>query len=202
MTISTLPAESATLLDLRADMSMSARQRFAIADIVKGSALWRLSWTLGWLDIKLRYRGSVLGPFWLTLSTGIMVGALGLLYSSLFHMNLHEYLPFLSLSLVLWGFLSTLISEACTTFTEAEVDHPLGTHAVLRVCHHGSSFATCWRWRTTSWSSSSCLPCFRYRRAWRPSWHSPAWCCGSWMRWHWRCCSAVSAHGSATSNRS
>ncbi len=120
MTISTLPAESATLLDLRADMSMSARQRFAIADIVKGSALWRLSWTLGWLDIKLRYRGSVLGPFWLTLSTGIMVGALGLLYSSLFHMNLHEYLPFLSLSLVLWGFLSTVISEACTTFTEAE----------------------------------------------------------------------------------
>ena len=46
----------------------------------------------------------MLGPFWLTLSTGIMVGALGLLYSTLFHMNLHEYLPFLSLSLVLWGF--------------------------------------------------------------------------------------------------
>ena len=115
MTISTLPAESATLLDLRADMSMSARQRFAIADIVKGSALWRLCWTLGWLDIRLRYRGSMLGPFWLTLSTGMMVGALGLLYSSLFHMNLHEYLPFLSLSLVLWGFLGTVVGEACTT---------------------------------------------------------------------------------------
>lgn len=28
-------------------------------------------------DIKLRYRGSLLGPFWITLSTMIMVGRLG-----------------------------------------------------------------------------------------------------------------------------
>ena len=101
-------------------MSFSARQALAISDVAKGSRLWRLAWTLGWLDIKLRYRGSMLGPFWLTLSTGIMVGALGLLYASLFHMDLHEYLPFLSLSMVLWGFLSAVVSEACTTFTEAE----------------------------------------------------------------------------------
>ncbi|HUN44602.1 MAG TPA: ABC transporter permease [Acetobacteraceae bacterium] len=118
--MTSIPIEGATLLDLRADMSLSARHELAISDIVKGSRLWRLAWTLGWLDIKLRYRGSMLGPFWLTLSTGIMVGALGLLYASLFHMNLHEYLPFLSLSLVLWGFLSAMVSEACITFTEAE----------------------------------------------------------------------------------
>ncbi|HUB12552.1 MAG TPA: ABC transporter permease [Acetobacteraceae bacterium] len=120
MSTTTIPTDGAPLLDLRADMSLAARQRFAVADIVNGSALWRLSWTLGWLDIKLRYRGSLLGPFWLTLSTGVMVGALGLLYASLFHMNLHEYLPFLSLSIVLWGFLSAVVSESCTTFTEAE----------------------------------------------------------------------------------
>lgn len=120
MTTSTYPAQGTALLDLRADMSLSARQKFAFADISKGLALWRLSWTLGWLDIKLRYRGSVLGPFWLTLSTGIMVAALGLLYSGLFHTNLHDYLPFLSLSLVLWNFLSAVVSESCVTFTEAE----------------------------------------------------------------------------------
>ena len=120
MTTTSIPIESATLLDLRADMSFSARQTLSVSDIVKGCRLWRLAWTLGWLDIKLRYRGSMLGPLWLTLSTGIMVGALGLLYSSLFHMNLHEYLPFLSLSMVLWGFLSAVVSEACTTFTDAE----------------------------------------------------------------------------------
>jgi len=49
-----------------------------------------------------------------------MVAALGVLYSSLFKMEIHDYLPFLALSLVLWGFISALIGEACTCFQAAE----------------------------------------------------------------------------------
>ncbi len=120
MTIATAPAAKDALLDLRADMSLSARHRLAVRDVSNGATLWPLAWTLGWLDIKLRYRGSMLGPFWLTLSTGIMVASLGVLYSTLFQMDLHEYLPFLSLSIVLWNFLSALVSESCMTFTEAD----------------------------------------------------------------------------------
>lgn len=108
------------LLDLHGDMSTAARHRLATADVIKGISLWPLARTLGWLDIKLRYRGSMLGPFWLTLSTGIMVGALGFLYSVLFHTDIHTYLPFLSLSIVLWNYLGAIVSEACGTFTEAE----------------------------------------------------------------------------------
>lgn len=105
---------------LRADMTMTSRNRWAVADIVGGLRLWRLALALGWLDIRLRYRGSMLGPFWLTISTGVMVASLGLLYSTLFKLNLREYLPFLALSQVLWGFLAALVSEACGVFTEAE----------------------------------------------------------------------------------
>ena len=82
--------------------------------------MWRLGLTLGWLDIRLRYRGSLLGPFWLTLSTAIMVGSLGFLYATLFHMDLHEYLPFIALSQVLWGFIGGMIGDGCTCFTQAE----------------------------------------------------------------------------------
>ncbi len=101
-------------------MSWTARQRFAVGDVRAGIRLWRLAWSLGWLDIRLRYRGSMLGPFWLTISTGVMVGSLGLLYSALFHMTLRDYLPFLALSQVLWGFLATLVSDSCAAFTESE----------------------------------------------------------------------------------
>jgi lipopolysaccharide transport system permease protein len=110
----------ATDLNLRADMRMATRNRWAVADIADGARLWRLAWALGWLDIRLRYRGSMLGPFWLTISTGVMVAALGVLYSTLFKIGLRDYLPFLALSQVLWGFLAALVSEACTTFTDAE----------------------------------------------------------------------------------
>lgn len=107
-------------LDLTPHATFAGRQGLAVADMSLGLRLWRLCWTLGWLDIRLRYRGSVLGPFWLTLSTAIMVGSLGVLYSTLFRMNLHEYLPFLALSLVLWNFLAALVGDACACFTGAE----------------------------------------------------------------------------------
>jgi lipopolysaccharide transport system permease protein len=107
-------------LNLRADMTLATRNRWAMADIFGGARLWRLALALGWLDIRLRYRGSMLGPFWLTISTGVMVGALGVLYSTLFKINMRDYLPFLALSQVLWGFLASLVSEACTTITDAE----------------------------------------------------------------------------------
>jgi len=107
-------------LTLRADMTVGTRNRWAMADVAGGIKLWRLAWALGWLDIRLRYRGSMLGPFWLTISTGVMVAALGVLYSTLFKIDLRDYLPFLALSQVLWGFLAALVSEACTVFTDAE----------------------------------------------------------------------------------
>jgi lipopolysaccharide transport system permease protein len=110
----------ATELNLQAGMTAATRNRWAMADVAGGLRLWRLAWALGWLDIRLRYRGSMLGPFWLTISTGVMVAALGLLYSTLFKIELHNYLPFLALSQVLWGFLAAVVSESCTTFTDAE----------------------------------------------------------------------------------
>ena len=67
----------ATELNLRGNMTHAARTRWAVADVAGGLRLWRLAWALGWLDIRLRYRGSMLGPFWLTISTGVMVAASG-----------------------------------------------------------------------------------------------------------------------------
>jgi len=110
----------ASALDLTPDLSFGARQRMALLDLAETLRLWQLCWTLAWLDIKLRYRGSMLGPFWLTLSTAAMVGSMGVVYAILFRMDLHEYLPFLALSLVLWGYLSGLVMEGCVSFTVVE----------------------------------------------------------------------------------
>ena len=108
------------VLDFGSDATWRTRHRLAWQDLSDAVRLWRLSWTLAWLDIKLRYRGSLLGPFWLTMSTAVMVGAMGGIYSTLFHMRLAEYLPFLALSLVLWGFIGSLVGEGCSAFVNAE----------------------------------------------------------------------------------
>jgi ABC-2 type transport system permease protein/lipopolysaccharide transport system permease protein len=59
--------------------------RLALLDVASGLARWPLWMRLGWNDILKRYRRSVLGPFWLTASMGIMVAALGVLYANLFN---------------------------------------------------------------------------------------------------------------------
>jgi lipopolysaccharide transport system permease protein len=108
------------VMELSADQSWADRHRAAWRDVRDGLGQWRLVWTLAWLDIRLRYRGSLLGPFWLTLSTGAMVGAMGALYALLFRLDVRDYIPFLALSLVLWGYLGTLVSDGCIAFTQNE----------------------------------------------------------------------------------
>jgi lipopolysaccharide transport system permease protein len=118
--ISHVTAQSAATLELTPEPSLAAWQQMAWRDLREALTMWRLCWTLAWLDIRLRYRGSMLGPFWLTLSTALMVGAMGGIYSELLHISMRDYLPFLALSLVLWTYISTLVTDACLAFTQAE----------------------------------------------------------------------------------
>lgn len=107
-------------------------------DLVRGLQAVRVWGTLGWHDIRQRYRRSVLGPFWFTLSTAIMVGVLGALYSTLFHQETRHYIPFLSIGLVVWQFLSTSASEGCTVFIGSgylikQIRLPLTVHVCRQV---------------------------------------------------------------------
>lgn len=92
----------------------------ALEDLAAGWRQRRLAWTLAWLDTRNRYRGSVLGPFWLTFSTAIMVVGLGVLYSTLFKMDLKTYLPFLAVSLLIWNTINQIVGEGCASLTGAE----------------------------------------------------------------------------------
>lgn len=94
--------------------------QLALADFVGAVALWRLWVSMGWQDIKQRYRRSMLGPFWLTLSMAIMIAALGFLYGELFAIDLATYMPFLTLGFIIWGFIAAVITEGCTSFIAAE----------------------------------------------------------------------------------
>jgi lipopolysaccharide transport system permease protein len=97
-------------------------QRFQLAagDIHDGAKLWRLSWALGMADIKVRYRGSMIGPFWLTLSTAVMVGSMAFLYAALFSIEIHIYLPYLTVSILFWNYLNMLVADGCTCFTQSD----------------------------------------------------------------------------------
>jgi lipopolysaccharide transport system permease protein len=91
----------------------------ALADIgqaVRRSDLW---FAMAWQDIRQRYRGSMLGPFWVTINMGLMVGLLSSIYGRLFGAEQTEYVPFLALGLLTWQWMSQTATESTLVFIMA-----------------------------------------------------------------------------------
>jgi len=92
----------------------------AWTDVVGGLTrvwMWR---TMAFQDIRLRYRGSMLGPFWFTISTIIFLLAIGGIYSRLFDTPVNQYVPYLMIGFILWQYLSMTIVDGCNCFTSAD----------------------------------------------------------------------------------
>jgi lipopolysaccharide transport system permease protein len=83
------------------------------AESWKKSYLWL---RLGWFDVQQRFRRSVLGPLWITLTMGALIAGMGPLYASIFDLEPKTYLPYLALGIILWGFISTTALESCGAF--------------------------------------------------------------------------------------
>ena len=104
------------------DPPASQSKTFSAAwrDLVRGFRQHELWLQLGWQDIKQRYRRSTLGPLWITIATGVMALALGLLYSMLFQIPLADFLPHVTVGLIMWGFISGCIKDGAEIFIDNE----------------------------------------------------------------------------------
>lgn len=100
--------------------SRSQTFRSAFADLRRGAGQHELWLQLGWQDIKQRYRRSTLGPFWITIATGVMAVALGMLYSLLFQIDWRAFLPHVTVGFIVWGFISGCIKEGANVFIDNE----------------------------------------------------------------------------------
>ncbi|TDN67218.1 ABC transporter permease [Paraburkholderia sp. BL10I2N1] len=85
-------------------------------DLKESVASWRLWTLLGWLEVRQRYARSRVGPFWLTISMGVMIGSIGVVYGTLFGQKMSDYLPYLAISLVMWGTFSQIVTEGSTAY--------------------------------------------------------------------------------------
>jgi homopolymeric O-antigen transport system permease protein len=88
-------------------------------EILAGFRAWPVWVLMGWDDIRQRYRRSVIGPFWITLSMGFFILVLGVIYSRLFHVKLEDFLPYLTVGFVVWGFMSAAANDSCIAFIDA-----------------------------------------------------------------------------------
>jgi lipopolysaccharide transport system permease protein len=88
----------------------------AYQDIRKASLQYKVWLHLGWVEVKQRYRRSVLGPWWISLSMFIFILMMGIVFSRLFHQSLTEYIPFFTAGFLFWTFISSSILEGVEIF--------------------------------------------------------------------------------------
>ncbi|OQP32745.1 ABC transporter permease [Pantoea latae] len=106
-------------------------------DLLSALKNYHIIQVMGGQDIRMRYKRSKMGPFWITISMAVMITTMGLVFGNLFKTNVKEFLPFLTLGLIIWTFMLSSISEGCDALISSEgiikqLPVPLHIH-ILRV---------------------------------------------------------------------
>ena len=90
----------------------------SISDIRDGfahHALWRC---LAHQNIRHQYARSFFGPFWITLTTGVWVAAMSAVFGGLFGAPLKEVTPHITIGIVLWMFLSSIMNDGANALVQ------------------------------------------------------------------------------------
>lgn len=88
----------------------------SLQDIWNGFFQWSLWGRLGWLEIKRRYRRTVVGPFWTSVSLLVFVLVMSAVGSGLLSKETSTYLPFLVAGMVVWNLLASIMQESSSVF--------------------------------------------------------------------------------------
>src|SRR5450631_3815811 len=110
------------VLALNIPQITSGRSRFGIAliDILAGFKAVNIWGRLGWRDTKRRYRRTLIGPFWTTVSLAIFVVTLGIIWANLWGHDTKTYLPYLTSGMVCWALFSSICAEGGQAFIVQE----------------------------------------------------------------------------------
>ena len=119
-------------------MGINSRySNLGVKDVLAALSQIGLPLYLAKADIRQRYRRSMLGPWWITISTGVMIACIGVIFGTIFKSPMQEFFPFLSAGLIIWGFISSTVMDATTVLIGAEaiikqLPIPVFTH-ILRM---------------------------------------------------------------------
>lgn len=101
----------------------ASKSRFAYAwgDLKQAFARPKLIATLIRNGFLSRYQGTMLGALWITITTGMTVGGLAILYGEIFNTPLRSYFPYVAIGIVVWGLISSLINDGASVFLAASI---------------------------------------------------------------------------------
>jgi len=85
-------------------------------DLVDATLFLKYSYLSAYYGIKANYKASYLGPIWIVLSNVVFISFISLLYSSIFNIDLNEYIPYFATGYLLWTFMVTVFLYGSSSF--------------------------------------------------------------------------------------
>jgi ABC-type polysaccharide/polyol phosphate export permease len=86
-------------------------------------AIWRCRYfwlSLVRVDLRSRYRGSIIGMGWSLLNPIAMTAILCVVFSTLFKQNIYEFAPYVMAGLTFWTFFVNVATDGCDCFFRGE----------------------------------------------------------------------------------
>jgi len=71
---------------------------------------------LAWLTFSVKYRRTLLGPLWVLVGPALFVVVLGSLFGAIGDRHPSEFIPYLTVGLVLWTLIGGLVPRSATVF--------------------------------------------------------------------------------------
>ncbi len=117
----------------------------AAMDLAVGISRWKTSYKLALQDIELRYKRSLLGPFWISASQIATVLALAYVFADIFRSDFVTYVSFIGAGLLTWQLILVLVNEGCASVIEhggflQNVRMPLSVIAGRIACRNAMVF--------------------------------------------------------------
>lgn len=98
---------------------MGSRIRAAANEISAQCAQFDRWGTLALMDISPRYRRTVIGPLWITLTLAATIASVGTVYATLFKQDISVFLPSFAVGLIVWTLIASTLQEGSGIFVSS-----------------------------------------------------------------------------------
>lgn len=99
---------------------MRAESARTLHDVVRSATLWPIWMRLGLQDVRLKFRRSAIGAAWPFVNLAVLVLSIGFIYANLLGQEPKTFIPYLTVGMILWGYLTSSIVDGGNAFIHAE----------------------------------------------------------------------------------
>lgn len=85
----------------------------ALEDVIKGAKNYEFWLVYGANDVRSKYRRSMLGHWWTTITVYLFILVVGTLYQQILSVKIDAYLVYFSVGYILWIFISESLTSGC-----------------------------------------------------------------------------------------